>query len=297
MSASNMFGGVGVALVTPFNEHKEIDFEAYEKLLNHVVEGGVDFVVVMGTTGEAPTISFEERVKILEFTKNHLQDKIPIVIGIGGNNTANLIQQISDYNLNGVHGILSSSPNYNKPSQAGIYEHYKLIAQNSPLPIILYNVPGRTASNITSATTLKLAHSFENIVAIKEASGNLVQCMEIVRDKPDNFTVVSGDDVLTLPMLSFGMDGVISVIANALPSQFSTMIHNGLNGNYAAARNDHLALTAIMQDIFSDGNPGGIKAALHYLNICEEFVRLPLVPIRDEIRNTIIDELKKLEMH
>ena len=288
------FGGVGVALVTPFKSNLEIDFDGYKKILEHVIGGGVDYLVVMGTTGEAPTISFNERVQILEFTKEVARQRVPIVIGIGGNNTSQLLRQIKDYELSGVSGILSSSPNYNKPSQEGIIEHYKTLASETDKPIILYNVPGRTASNITAATTLKLAHDFENIVAIKEASGDLVQCMNIVNGKPGGFQVISGDDILTLPMISFGMDGVISVLANALPNDMHNMVHNGLNGENILAKQNHLQLAPIMQSLFLDGNPGGIKAALNHLGICEEHVRLPLVPVRDEVRKQIIDQLENL---
>lgn len=288
--------GVGVALVTPFQQDGSIDFTAYERLINYVIEGGVDYVVALGTTGESPTLSIEEKHEVLDKTVEFVQKRVPVVGGFGGNNTASVLKTIKGYHFNGIDAILSVSPAYSKPTQEGIYQHYKAIAAVSPCPIILYNVPSRTGSNMTASTTLRLAAEFENVIAMKEASGNLVQCMEMVNENPrkDDFLVVSGDDIITLPMIGFGIDGVISVIANATPKTFSEMVHAALNGDFVTARKRHFELLKLTQLIFEENNPGGVKAALSVLGICEENFRLPVVPVSRELKEKIEVEIRGL---
>lgn len=281
--------GVGVALVTPFQQDGSIDFAAYERLINHVIEGGVNYVVALGTTGESPTLSMEEKYKVLDKTVEFVQKRVKVVGGFGGNNTDSVLKSMKGYHFNGIDAILSVSPAYSKPTQEGIYQHYKAIAAVAPRPIILYNVPSRTGSNMTSTTTLRLAKDFPNIAAMKEASGNLPQCMEIVKGNPrrNDFWVVSGDDILTLPMIGFGMDGVISVIANATPKPFCEMVHAALEGDFETARKRHFELLELTQLIFAENNPGGVKAALSVLGICEENFRLPIVPVSRELKERI----------
>ena len=287
--------GVGVALVTPFYSNGEVDFTAYQRLINHVIEGGVDYVVALGTTGESPTLSIDEKYEVLDKTIEFVQKRVPIVGGFGGNNTAYVLKTIKGYHFNGIDAILSVSPAYSKPTQEGIYQHYEAIAAVAPRPIILYNVPSRTGSNMTSVTTLRLAKDFPNVISMKEASGNLVQCMEIVNGNPrEDFLVVSGDDIITLPMIGFGIDGVISVIANAMPKAFSDMVHLALKGNYMKARELHFQLMKLTQLIFAENNPGGVKAALSVLGICEENFRLPIVPVSLELKTQIEAEVRKL---
>ena len=282
--------GTGVALVTPFNTDKSIDYEGLEKLLIHVINGGVDYLVLMGTTGESVTLSKEERVKVLDFCKEINKARLPIVLGIGGSNTMQIVSDLKSTNLNGVDAILSVSPYYNKPSQEGIYQHYKIISENSPLPIIIYNVPGRTASNINADTTLRLASKFENIVAIKEASGDMDQIMKIIKDKPASFIVLSGDDGLTLPMINMGAEGVISVIGQTHPKEFSDMVSFGISGNNQIARQLHNRLYDFYHPLYEEGNPVGVKACLEILGICKSEVRLPLV----KASNKITQDLKNL---
>ncbi len=281
--------GVGVALVTPFQKDGSVDFAAYQRLINHVIEGGVDYVVALGTTGESPTLSKEEKYEVLDKTIEFVEKRVSVVAGFGGNYTDSVLKNTKGYHFNGIDAILSVSPAYSKPTQEGIYQHYKAIAAVSPRPIILYNVPGRTGSNMTAATTLRLAKDLPNVVAMKEASGNLVQCMEIVKDNPrkDDFLVVSGDDIVTLPMIGFGMDGVISVIANATPKLFSEMVHSALKGDFVTARKRHFELLELTQLIFAENNPGGVKAALSVLGICEENFRLPIVPVSRTLKEKI----------
>jgi len=287
------FRGTGVALVTPFKEG-QVDFESLEKLINHVIEGGVEYLVSLGTTGETPTLSHDEQMKVLNFTIATANKRVLIVAGFGGNNTAQIVESIKNYSFEGVDAILSSSPNYNKPTQEGIFQHYMAIAEVAPIPVIIYNVPGRTARNISAETTLRLAHASDKFMAIKEASGDLAQCMKIVRDKPEGFLVLSGDDNLTLPMLSFGMDGVISVIANSNPRPFSDMVRAGLAGDFKTAQKLHFDLLEMMSLIFVDGNPAGVKGALEQKGICGREVRLPLVELSETTNSAIRAELKKL---
>ena len=282
--------GTGVALVTPFNEDKSVDYKGLENLLNHVIDGGIDYLVLMGTTGESVTLSKGEKVAVVDFCKKINNSRIPVVLGIGGNNTMQVVEDIKSANLDGIDAILSVSPAYNKPSQEGIYQHYKMISGNCPLPIIVYNVPGRTASNISAETTVRLANDFENIVAVKEASGDMDQIMKIIKNKPSDFVVLSGDDGLTLPMIHMGAEGVISVIGQSHPKEFSDMVSFGLSGNQEIANQLHNKLYDFYVPLYAEGNPVGIKACLELLGICKSQVRLPLVEASDVIKN----ELKSL---
>lgn len=284
------FKGTGVALVTPFLKNGSIDFKGLENLIEHTINGKVEYLVTMGTTGESATLSRKERHKVMDFTIEKVNGRVPIVAGFGGNNTAALIEEMDAYHFNGIDAILSASPYYNKPTQEGIYQHYLAVAEKAPKPVILYNVPGRTASNISAETTLRLARKSKNIIGIKEASGDLVQCMNIVKGlQRKDFLVISGEDPLTLPMLSFGMDGVISVVANAFPAEFSEMVRFGLNGDFKKASDLHYKLLGIIDLLFKEGNPAGVKTALYIRNVCDMYVRLPLVKASD----TLTMELKK----
>ena len=282
--------GTGVALVTPFNEDKSVDYKGLENLLNHVIDGGIDYLVLMGTTGESVTLSKGEKVAVVDFCKKINNSRIPVVLGIGGNNTMQVVEDIKSANLDGIDAILSVSPTYNKPSQEGIYQHYKMISGNCPLPIIVYNVPGRTASNISAETTVRLANDFKNIVAVKEASGDMDQIMKIIKNKPSDFVVLSGDDGLTLPMIHMGAEGVISVIGQSHPKEYSDMVSFGLSGNQEIANQLHNKLYDFYVPLYAEGNPVGIKACLELLGICKSQVRLPLVEASDAIKN----ELKSL---
>ena len=274
--------GTGVAMVTPFSENFDIDFEALKRLTEHLVSNGVNYLVVMGTTGENPTITEFEQSRILETVKEVNENRIPVVFGIGGNNTNAVVSRMEQFDYDGVSAILSASPYYNKPNQAGIINHYNRLADTSKAPIILYNVPGRTGSMMQLDTILKLAEH-ENIVAVKEASGDIDHCMALIKNKPEDFLVLSGDDNYTLPFMSVGMSGVISVVANAYPKDFSQMVRYALDGNFENARYLHYKLLPMMNAIFEDGNPGGIKVALDELNICGTAMREPLFPIRSEV--------------
>lgn len=290
------FRGLGVALVTPFRANGAIDHAGLEKVIEHQITGGVDYLVVMGTTGESVTLSAEEKKLVLSETIELVRNRVPIVLGIGGNNTAEVVAQLESYDLSGVDGILSVSPYYNKPTQEGIYQHYRALAQASLLPILLYNVPGRTMSNITAETTLRLARDFKNIVGIKEASGNLDQIATILKHRPADFLVISGDDALTLPILALGGDGVISVVGNALPAEFSTLVHAAMKGDLATARTEHFKLLELMTYLFLEGNPGGIKEALKVLGLCENHLRLPLVPVSEATAKKIYGALADAEV-
>ncbi len=277
--------GTGVALVTPFDEDKQVDFRGLKKLLAHTAKG-VDYYVVMGTTGESATINKEEKKKVLSFVKENNSKKLPIVYGIGGNNTQEIIEAVKETDLRGVDAILSVSPYYNKPSQEGIFRHFKAIADESPVPIILYNVPGRTASNLTSETTLRLA-KHPNIIGIKEASGNLEQCMKIVKEKPKGFMLISGDDMLTIPLYSIGAVGVISVLANAFPVIFKKIKEFSFSGNFSKASAEQFKLLEINGPMYEEGNPVGVKHVLKRMNICRNIVRLPLVSASESLQKKI----------
>jgi 4-hydroxy-tetrahydrodipicolinate synthase len=280
--------GTGVALVTPFDENQEVDFKGLEKLLTHTSQG-VDYFVVLGTTGETATTTAEEKKEILRFVKENNPKKLPIVYGMGGNNTGEVLKNIEATNFEGVDAILSVSPYYNKPSQEGIVEHYSAIADKSPVPVILYNVPGRTGSNMHYETTLRLTEH-ENIIGIKEASGDLEQAMQIARHKPDDFLLISGDDMLTVPMMAVGAEGVISVLANAFPKIFKEMIHSALDGDFRTAQRQVFKLMDINPLMYSESNPVGIKHVLTSMGICDNYVRLPLVPASGGLQ-TRINEL------
>jgi 4-hydroxy-tetrahydrodipicolinate synthase len=277
--------GTGVALVTPMNEKKEIDFKALRRLLNYTATG-VDYYVVMGTTGESATLSKEEKKSVLAFVLANNRKNLPIVYGIGGNNTQQVIDEIKSTNLAGVDAILSVSPYYNKPSQEGIYQHFKAVAKASRLPIILYNVPGRTASNLTADTTLRLA-KIKNIIGVKEASGNLEQCMKIAKEKPADFMLISGDDLLTLPLYSIGGVGVISVLANALPKVFSKVKENFQAGKWAHAQSEHFKLLDINAPMYEEGNPVGVKYLMSLQGVCDSFVRMPLMEASTDLKKKI----------
>ncbi len=286
--------GTGVALVTPFTKDLNIDFIALDKLVRHVVDGGVDYLVVQGTTGESATLNTTEKAAVLNCVKDAAENRLPIVMGIGGNNTSEIINTISNFDFTGVDAILSVSPYYNKPSQQGIYKHYKEIANASPVPIIIYNVPGRTGSNISAETTLKLANDCKNIIAVKEASGDLSQIMQIINNRPKDFLVISGDDAITMPLITLGVNGVISVTANAYPREFSQMVEATLKNDISSAKKIHYKLLEFIESIFSEGSPGGIKAALKKMNILEEYVRLPLCQTSRKTVNVIFDKMKKI---
>jgi 4-hydroxy-tetrahydrodipicolinate synthase len=283
----NKFKGIGVAIVTPFKADKSVDYNALEKLVNHLIDGGIEYIVVQGTTGESVTLTKEEKKETLVFIQKVNNGRLPIVLGIGGNCTATVVDTLKTTDLTGVDAILSVSPYYNKPTQEGIYQHYKAVSEASTLPIILYNVPGRTSSNVLPATTLRLARDFKNIIAVKEASGNLEQCMAIIQNKPEGFLVISGDDAITLPFIASGGDGVISVIANAFPKGFSDMVRAALADDMVTARKLHYKYFEMIHYLFVEGNPAGVKAALKELNVTGDAVRLPLVNVSEEIHKKI----------
>ena len=286
----NSFTGSGVALVTPFKKDYSIDYDALRRLVRYQIESGTDFLVVQGTTGESPTLSQEEKMLVLQTVIDENQGALKIVYGVGGNNTIDVGEKLKKVPA-GVDGILSVSPYYNKPTQQGIIEHFSYLASCINLPIILYNVPGRTGSNMLPSTTLKLAE-IPNLVAVKEASGNMEQIMEIIRLKPKGFGVLSGDDAITMPLIAAGADGVISVVANAFPKRFSEMVHASLEENLPIARAAHYDLLTITKMFFEEGNPGGVKVSLNAQGLMEEAMRLPLFPVSDSLRNRIYEETK-----
>lgn len=290
------FRGLGVALVTPFRSNGQIDYAALEKLIDHQIAGGVDYVVSMGTTGESVTLTKAEKKELLAQTIGFVRNRVPVVLGVGGNNTAEVIESLNAFDMDGVDAILSVSPYYNKPTQEGIYQHYKAIAQVALRPIILYNVPGRTGSNMTAETTLRLAKDFKNIIAIKEASANLDQMGRILKHKPKDFMLISGDDALTLPIIAMGGVGVISVVGNALPQEFSTLVNAALKGDLDTARREHLRLIEVIDLLFVEGNPGGIKETLKILGICGNTVRLPLVTVSEATAKKLYQALADAEV-
>jgi 4-hydroxy-tetrahydrodipicolinate synthase len=289
----NKFQGTGVALVTPFNTDGSVDYSGLKSLINHVIDGGVEYLVSLGTTGETATMTKDEKKKVWEYTAEINNNRIPLVAGIGGNDTLAIANDIKEFNTNGYSAILSVSPYYNKPSQEGIYQHYKYLSEISPLDLFLYNVPGRTSSNMTAETTCRLAHDFKNIIAIKDASNNFDQYNEILRDKPEDFLLISGDDPITLPMIAMGAKGIISVVANALP-QFSDMIRKCLAGDFKSAAPIHLRYVDMIRLAFAEGNPVGIKSALKHLGICDDVVRLPLVKASEKLESAVKAEIDKL---
>lgn len=278
--ATNIFKGLGIALVTPFKTDGSIDYEALKRLIEYQTDNGADFLCILGTTSESPCLDQEERAEIKRFVVEANQGRLPVLMGCGGNNTMAVVKELQSFDLRGVDGILSVCPYYNKPSQEGLYRHFKMIADNCPLPVVLYNVPGRTGINMKSETTNRLATDCKNIIAVKEAGGSLEQVDEIIKNKPAHFDVLSGDDALTFPMIASGAAGVISVIGNALPREFSRMIRLEFNGEYEPARKIHHRFTELYSLLFVDGNPAGVKALLHEMGFIENELRLPLVPTR-----------------
>lgn len=273
------FKGTGVALVTPFKKDKTVDFEALTRLTQHIINNRVDYLVALGTTSEAPVLTKDEKKAVVDTILTANNRRIPVVLGIGGNNTQEILEQLGETSFDGIDAILSVAPYYNKPGQRGLFAHFDAIAQLSPVPVILYNVPGRTSSNLTALTTLELANKHQNIVAIKEASGNFDQIMEIIAKKPENFHVISGDDALTFPMIALGASGVISVAANAFPLEFSTMVRDAMDNNIIKARELHYRLLHLVNLLFVEGNPAGVKALLQEQGHCENVLRLPLVEV------------------
>jgi len=290
----NELQGAGVALVTPFNADGTVDYETLARLIDYQIEGGIDYLVSLGTTGETATLNQEERKQVWAFTSKHVNKRIPLVAGIGGNNTHEIVEQVKNFESLDYMAILSVSPYYNKPTQEGIYQHYKAVAEAAKLPIILYNVPGRTGSNMSPATTVRLAKDFSNIVATKEASGNFAQFSEILRDKPEGFLLISGDDPVTLPMMALGAAGIISVVGNAYPNKVSTLAHLCAEGNFEEARAIHQELLRITDLCFVEGNPCGVKYILERKGFGKDYVRLPLVPVTDGTRGLIDEEMAVL---
>lgn len=295
--ARNIFKGLGIALITPFTATGEVDYPALQRLVDYQVTHGADFLCILATTAEAPCLTKEEKDRITKTIQEVVKGRIPLLKYCGGNNTKAVIEEMKTTDWSGIDGILSICPYYNKPSQEGLYQHFKAIAENSPLPLVLYNVPGRTGVNMRAETTLRLANDFENIVGVKEASGSLEQVDEIIYRKPDRFDVISGDDALTFPMIASGAAGVISVIGNALPQEFSRMIRLEFKGEYAAARKIHHMFTELYSLLFVDGNPAGVKALLNDMGFIENVLRLPLVPTKIETKQKMADILQRLRLN
>lgn len=294
MSKHSKFKGTGVAIVTPFSKDGNIDFKGLTNLIEHLIKGKVEYLVVLGTTGESATLNKDEKSAVIHHVIDTVEGRVPLVLGIGGNYTQEVISTIKHTEqLKDFSAILSVSPYYNKPSQEGIYQHYKMIANASPLPVILYNVPGRTMSNMTSETTLRLASDFKNIIGIKEASGNMEQCMRIIKHRPKDFLVISGDDNLTLPLMACGADGVISVVANAYPKDFSEMVRQAAQSNLAQAQKLHYKLNEITEQLFADGNPGGVKHVLELMKVCQSYLRLPLVKPNSKVQKTLTEMVQQ----
>ncbi|MDE5793503.1 MAG: 4-hydroxy-tetrahydrodipicolinate synthase [Muribaculaceae bacterium] len=287
--------GMGVALITPFTQNKEIDYPALKRVIDHVMDNGADFLVVLGTTGETPALSIHEKKAIKNFVKEKTEGKIPLVLGLGGNNTAEIVRELTEDDLSGYSAILSVVPPYNKPSQEGIFCHFKAIAEASPIPLILYNVPGRTGVNMTADTTLRLAREIPGIIGIKEASGDIHQIQRLLREKPEDFTVLSGDDGMTYPLMTLGAQGVISVLGNAYPKEFSEMVHLCLEGNYIEAVDYHYKFREIIRLLFTDGNPAGVKCVMHDMGLIENELRLPLVPVSENTASEILHWVKILK--
>ncbi|MEG1544111.1 MAG: 4-hydroxy-tetrahydrodipicolinate synthase [Tannerellaceae bacterium] len=288
--------GMGVALITPFKEDESVDYEALGKLVDFQVQNGTDYLVVLGTTAETPTLTEEEKKEIISLVITKVRNRIPLVLGVGGNCTRAIVEKLKHDNFDGIDAILSVVPYYNKPSQEGIYQHYKAISEATKLPIVLYNVPGRTGVNMTAETTLRIAREFKNVIAVKEASGNITQMDDIIKNKPANFNVISGDDGITYPLITLGAIGVISVIGNAFPREFSRMVRLGLAGNYESARVIHHNFTELFNLLFVDGNPAGVKSMLNAMGFIQNKLRLPLVPTRITTFEKIRDVLNQLNI-
>jgi 4-hydroxy-tetrahydrodipicolinate synthase len=294
--ANNIFRGLGIALVTPFCADGSVDYTSLKRLVEYQLQNGADFMCILATTGETPCLNAEEKQNIKNLVVDLVNGRVPILMGCGGNNTAAVVEELKSADWSGIDGVLSVCPYYNKPSQEGLYQHFKAIAQASPLPVVLYNVPGRTGINMKAETTVRLANDCENIVAIKEASGSLEQVDEIIKNKPDRFDVISGDDALTFPMIASGAAGVISVIGNALPKEFSRMIRLEFKGEFEPARKIHHRFTELYSLLFVDGNPAGVKALLHEMGFIENELRLPLVPTRITTMQKMAAILKELRI-
>ena len=292
MSLRQQLRGTGVAIITPFQANLSIDYVALDRIIDFMIAGGVEYIVTMGTTGETPTISKAEKKAIIEFTYEKVDGRVPVVVGVGGNNTAELVEELGSLPLEPAVAVLSASPYYSKPSQEGLFQHYKTLAAASPKPLLLYNVPGRTGRNLTAATTIRLAREVKNIAGIKEASGDMAQCMEILRDRPADFLVVSGDDALAFPQIAVGMDGVISVAANSFPQDFTEMVRLSLEGRLAAAKALNDKLIAGYELLFAENNPAGVKAAMSELKLIGNHVRLPLVPLSEGLQAKLREYLK-----
>lgn len=294
--AQNKFKGLGIALITPFLSDGSIDFEALARLLEYQIKNGADFFCIMGTTAETPCLTAEEKKQLKHFFVERVAGRVPLLMGCGGNNTSAVVKELKEGDWSGIDGVLSVCPYYNKPSQEGLYQHFKAIAEASPIPVVLYNVPGRTGVNMNAETTLRLARDFDNIVAIKEASGNIAQMDDIIKNKPNHFDVISGDDGITFPLITLGAVGVISVIGNALPAEFSRMVRLSLHGDYEPARIIHHKFAELFKLLFVDGNPAGVKAMLHAMGMIENRLRLPLVPTRLTTMEKISAILKELNI-
>lgn len=291
--AYQQFKGTGVALVTPFQKNGAIDYQALEAIVTHTIKGGVDFLVALGTTAETPTLSIKEKKDVLTAILQYANGQVPVVCGIGGNNTEEVVANMHELDVRGVDAILSVTPYYNKPTQEGLYQHFKAVANATSKPIILYNVPGRTGCNMLPATVIRLAKDFKNIVAVKEASGNLVQCMELIHDKPDNFIVLSGDDNLSLAQMAIGMEGIISVAANCFTKEMTDVINLSIVGKFDKARKVFYRILPGIDLLFAEGNPAGVKCVLKQMNLCEQYLRLPLVPVSDGTAKKIAEFMKR----
>ena len=294
MSLKDTLRGTGVALVTPFNEKKGVDFEAYQKLIEFVLHGGVEYLVVLGSTGEAATITEQEKIEIINFTFDVVPSSVPVVIGVASNNTKEVLNDLQKYPLDKATAILTTSPWYNRPTQEGIFQHYKLVAEASPKPVILYNVPSRTGSNITAETTIRLANESDNIAGIKEASGNMVQCLHILKNRPIEFFVTSGDDHLAMPLIAAGMDGVISVAANCFPKDFSEMVRMCLNHEISSAKGLLYKLIPGFDILFEENNPAGVKAFLAEMGVIQNHLRLPLLPLSQPVHQRVKSYIEEL---
>lgn len=286
--------GTGVALITPFKKDFSVDVEALERIVNYQVDGGIDYLVVLGTTAEAATLTKDEKELVIKTVLKANAGRLPVVLGVGGNNTAEVVEELKTRDLSAFAAILSVSPYYNKPTQEGIYQHFKAVAEASPVPVILYNVPGRTASNMLPATVIRLANDFKNVVAIKEAAGDIVQAMKLIQGCPKDFLVISGDDMVTLPMVLAGGAGVISVIAEGFPKDFSDMVRLGRERKVDEAYKLHYKLADAIDMIFEQGNPAGIKSVFSHLGLCEDVVRLPLVTVNEDLAGRLGDFVKKI---
>lgn len=286
--------GIGVALITPFKKDKSIDFDALDRLVDYQINGGVDYLVALGTTAETPTLTRDERTEVVRFIIEKNNNRLPVIVGVGGNNTAEIVHELKVSYFSNIAGVLSVTPYYNKPNQEGLFQHYRALSEASPRPIILYNVPGRTGVNMEAETTLRLAESCPNIVAIKEASGKMEQIKQIIANRPKGFSVISGDDAIAFDLIKAGGQGVISVLGNALPKEFSDMIHHALAGDFERAETESKRFKEIIKLLFKDGNPAGVKCMLHQMKYVENELRLPLVAACDETKQQVIEELISL---